>query len=310
MASAAVPAGRAGRGRTSSTEETVSGWVAISPWIIGFLIFTAGPILASLYLSFGDYDFIRPFRFVGLRNYQDIFTKDIYFSKSLVNSIVYTILYVPLHVITALAVALLLNQARKAQGVFRTLFYLPSMTPAVATAILWLWILNPNDGLVNQFLRLLHLPAPAWTIDPFWMKPAVVIQSVWGLGGAMIIFLAGLKNVPVSLYEAAALDGANAWQRFRHVTLPQLSSVIFFIATMSLISALQVFTQGYVMFDPDGGNSNAALFYIMNLFREAFRYFHLGYASALAWILFVVIGVVTALQFYLSKRWVYYETSR
>ena len=310
MASAAVPAGRAGRGRTSSTEETVSGWVAISPWIIGFLIFTAGPILASLYLSFGDYDFIRPFRFVGLRNYQDIFTKDIYFSKSLVNSIVYTILYVPLHVATALAVALLLNQARKAQGIFRTLFYLPSMTPAVATAILWLWILNPNDGLVNQFLRLLHLPAPAWTIDPFWMKPAVVIQSVWGLGGAMIIFLAGLKNVPVSLYEAAALDGANAWQRFRHVTLPQLSSVIFFIATMSLISALQVFTQGYVMFDPDGGNSNAALFYIMNLFREAFRYFHLGYASALAWILFVVIGVVTALQFYLSKKWVYYETSR
>ena len=246
---------------------------------------------------------------MGLRNYQDIFTKDIYFSKSLVNSIVYTILYVPLHVITALAVALLLNQARKAQGIFRTLFYLPSMTPAVATAILWLWILNPNDGLVNQFLRLLHLPAPAWTIDPFWMKPAVVIQSLWGLGGAMIIFLAGLKNVPVSLYEAAALDGANAWQRFRHVTLPQLSSVIFFIATMSLISALQVFTQGYVMFDPDGGNSNAALFYIMNLFREAFRYFHLGYASALAWILFVVIGVVTALQFYLSKKWVYYETS-
>ena len=310
MASAAVPARRAGRGRTSSTEETVSGWVAISPWIIGFLIFTAGPILASLYLSFGDYDFIRPFRFVGLRNYQDIFTKDIYFSKSLVNSIVYTVLYVPLHVATALAVALLLNQARKAQGIFRTLFYLPSMTPAVATAILWLWILNPNDGLVNQFLRLLHLPAPAWTIDPFWMKPAVVIQSLWGLGGAMIIFLAGLKNVPVSLYEAAALDGANAWQRFRYVTLPQLSSVIFFIATMSLISALQVFTQGYVMFDPDGGNSNAALFYIMNLFREAFRYFHLGYASALAWILFVVIGVVTALQFYLSKRWVYYETSR
>ena len=309
MASAAVPAKRAGRGRTSSAEEALSGWVAISPWIIGFLIFTAGPILASLYLSFGDYDFIRPFRFVGLRNYQDIFTKDIYFSKSLVNSIVYTILYVPLHVATALAVALLLNQARKAQGIFRTLFYLPSMTPAVATAILWLWILNPNDGLVNQFLRLLHLPAPAWTIDPFWMKPAVVIQSVWGLGGAMIIFLAGLKNVPVSLYEAAALDGANAWQRFRHVTLPQLSSVIFFIATMSLISALQVFTQGYVMFDPDGGNSNAALFYIMNLFREAFRYFHLGYASALAWILFVVIGVVTALQFYLSKKWVYYETS-
>jgi multiple sugar transport system permease protein len=310
MANVALPEKRVGRWRTSSAEEASAGWLAISPWIVGFIVFTAGPIVASLLLSFADYDFIRPLRWVGLRNYQDIFTRDIYFSKSLVNSIVYTILYVPLHVITALGVAMLLDKARRAQGVFRTLFYLPSMTPAVATAILWLWILNPNDGLVNRFLRFLHLPAPAWTIDPFWMKPAVVIQSLWHLGGAMIIFLAGLKNVPVSLYEAASLDGANAWQRFRHVTLPQLSGVIFFIATMSLISALQVFTQGYVMFDADGGNSNAALFYIMNLFREAFRYFHLGYASALAWVLFVVIGLVTALQFYLSRRWVYYESER
>lgn len=310
MANAVLPRKRPRRGRTSSTEETVSGWIAISPWVFGFFVFTAGPIVASFYLSFADYDFIRPLRLVGLKNYRDIFTKDIYLAKSLFNSVVYTVLYVPLHVITALAVAMLLDRARRAQGIFRTLFYLPSMTPAVATAILWLWILNPNDGLMNRFLRLLHLPAPAWTIDPFWMKPAVVMQSLWHLGGAMIIFLAGLKNIPVSLYEAAELDGANGWQRFRYVTVPQLSSVIFFVATIALIASLQVFTQGYVMFDPDGGNSNAALFYIMNLFREAFRYFRLGYASALAWILFVVIGVVTALQFYLSKKWVYYETSR
>lgn len=306
-----VPATRRlAAGRTSSREETVAGWIAISPWVVGFLAFTAGPIVASFYLSFADYDFIRPLRFVGLKNYRDIFTKDIYFSRSLINSVVYTALYVPLHVITALAVAMLLDRARRATGVFRTLFYLPSMTPAVATAILWLWILNPNDGLVNRFLRSAHLPAPAWTIDPFWMKPAVVIQSLWHLGGAMIIFLAALKNVPITLYEAAELDGANAWQRFRYVTVPQLSSVIFFVATLALISSLQVFTQGYVMFDQDGGPANAALFYVMNLFREAFRYFHLGYASALAWILFVVIGVVTALQFYLSRRWVYYESSR
>lgn len=310
MATVTSSAPRVGRRRSNSAEEMTAGWLAISPWIIGFVIFTAGPIVASLVLSFADYDFIRPLRWVGLRNYQDIFTRDIYFKKSLINSLVYTVLYVPLHVITALGVAMLLDRARRAQGIFRTLFYLPSMTPAVATAILWLAILNPNDGLVNRALRFLHLPAPAWTIDPFWMKPAVVIQSLWGLGGAMIIFLAGLKNIPVSLYEAAALDGANAWQRFRHVTLPQLSGVIFFIATMSLISALQVFTQGYVMFDADGGNGNAALFYIMNLFREAFRYFHLGYASALAWILFVVIAVATALQFALSRRWVYYESER
>jgi multiple sugar transport system permease protein len=310
MASITAPAGRAGRPRSAFAEEKVSGWVSISPWVVGFLIFTAGPIIASLYFSFTSYDVIRSPRWVGLENYVDIFTTDRFFKKSLFNSFVYTILYVPAHVATALGVALLLNQARQAAGIFRTLFYLPSMTPAVATAILWLWILNPNDGLVNRVLRFLHLPAPLWTIDPFWMKPSIVIMSCWHLGGAMLIFLAGLKNIPRELYEAAALDGANAWQRFRNVTLPMLSSVTFFIATMGLISALQVFTQGYVMFDESGGPQNAALFYIMHLFREAFRYLHIGYASALAWLLFIVIAGLTAIQFYLSKKWVYYETDR
>jgi multiple sugar transport system permease protein len=310
MAQLAAPQQQASRGRTSSREESVAGWVAISPWVIGFIIFTAGPIIASLYLSFTEYDFIRPIRWTGLDNYKQIFTQDIYFTKSLVNSIIYMALFVPLHVVIALGVALLLNQARRARGLFRTLFYLPSMTPAVATAILWIWILNPQVGVVNQVLRILHLPAPAWTVDPFWMKPAVVISALWGFGGAMIIFLAGLQGIPAVLYEAAEIDGANAWQRFWHVTVPQLSPVIFFIATMSLISALQVFTQGYVMFDQNGGNENAALFYIMYLFQQAFQYFHLGYASALAWILFLVIAALTALQFVIARKWVYYETTR
>lgn len=310
MAQVAAPQPRRRRWLTSSGEETVSGWVAISPWVIGFVIFTAGPIIASLYLSFSDYDFIRPLRWAGLDNYRQIFNQDIYFKKSLVNSIIYTALYVPLHVGLSLGVALLLNQARRARGIFRTLFYLPSMTPAVATAILWIWILNPQVGVVNQVLRILHLPAPAWTVDPFWMKPAVVISSLWAFGGAMIIFLAGLQGIPAVLYEAAEIDGANAWQRFWHVTVPQLSPVTFFIATISLISALQVFTQGYVMFDQNGGNENAALFYIMYLFQQAFQYFHLGYASALAWILFLVIAALTALQFFASRKWVYYETTR
>jgi multiple sugar transport system permease protein len=310
MAQLAAPRQEGSRGRTSSREETVAGWVAISPWVIGFIIFTAGPIIASLYLSFTEYDFIRPIRWTGLDNYKQIFTQDIYFTKSLVNSIIYMALFVPLHVVIALGVALLLNQARRARGLFRTLFYLPSMTPAVATAILWIWILNPQVGVVNQVLRILHLPAPAWTVDPFWMKPAVVISALWGFGGAMIIFLAGLQGIPAVLYEAAEIDGANAWQRFWHVTVPQLSPVIFFIATMSLISALQVFTQGYVMFDQNGGNENAALFYIMYLFQQAFQYFHLGYASALAWILFLVIAALTALQFVIARKWVYYETTR
>lgn len=295
-------------------EESLAGVLAISPWLIGFVIFTAGPILASLYFSFNSYDLARfpprPAQWVGLANYRQILTSDDLFRTGLVNSLVYTALYVPLHVITALAIALLLNKAARLQGVFRTIFYLPSITPAVATALLWVWILNPNDGLVNRFLRFVHLPAPGWTVDPFWTKPAIVIQSLWGLGAAMIIFLAGLKGIPTSLYEAAALDGATGWQRFRHVTLPMLSPVTFFVATISLISSLQVFTQGYVMFDKDGGPANSALFYIMYLFKRAFGQFQMGYASALAWLLFLVIALLTAIQFYASKRWVHYEAEQ
>lgn len=295
-------------------EESLAGVLAISPWLIGFLIFTAGPILASLYFSFNNYDLARfpprPAQWVGLANYRQILTNDDLFRTGLVNSLVYTALYVPLHVVTALAIALLLNKAARLQGVFRTIFYLPSITPAVATALLWVWILNPNDGLVNRFLRFVHLPAPGWTVDPFWTKPAIVIQSLWGLGAAMIIFLAGLKGIPTSLYEAAALDGATGWQRFRHVTLPMLSPVTFFVATISLISSLQVFTQGYVMFDKDGGPANSALFYIMYLFKRAFGQFQMGYASALAWLLFLVIALLTAIQFYASKRWVHYEAEQ
>lgn len=289
-------------------EEATAGFLAISPWIIGFLIFTAGPFLASLYFSFTRYNVLDRPAFVGLSNYRAILTDDSLFLTSLRNSIIFTALYVPLHVITSLGVALLLNRASRLQGIFRTLFYLPSITPAVATAILWIWILNPNDGLVNRALRFLHLPAPLWTVDPFWAKPAIVIQSLWGLGGAMIIFLAGLKNISRTLYEAAELDGATGWQRFRFVTLPMLSGVTFFVATMSLISSLQVFTQGYVMFDKDGGPQNSALFYIMYLFQRAFEYFQMGYASALAWLLFIVIAGLTALQFRLAKFWVFYES--
>lgn len=309
MAAEAFPK-RPGRWRwsTAESEETRAGWLAISPWVAGFIIFTLGPILASLYFSLTSYNVVQPARFVGLENYRRIFADDPLFIKSLLNTFVYTALHVPLHVFTALGAALLLNRAARAQGIFRTLFYLPSMTPAVATALLWLWILNPNDGLVNRFLRLLHLPAPAWTVDPFWMKPAVVIMSVWSLGGAMLIYLAGLKNIPVTLYEAAQLDGASGWQQFRYITFPILSPVTFFIATISLISSLQTMTEGYVMFDKDGGNQNAALFYIMYLFKRAFEYFQMGYASALAWLLFLVIGLLTAAQFYLSKRWVHYES--
>jgi multiple sugar transport system permease protein len=308
MAQATIPV-EAPRARRFS-EETIAGWTAISPWLIGFIVFTAGPIIASIYFSMTDYDVLTPARWVGLDNYHKLLTDDDLFPKAIRNSFVYTLLYVPLHVVTALAVSLLLNEARQATGIFRTVFYLPSITPMVATAYLWISIMNPNDGLVNRALRALSLPAPAWTVDPFWTKPTIVISQLWLLGGAMIILLAGLKGIPSHLYEAATLDGASAFRRFRDVTLPMLSSVLFFVATVSLINALQVFTQGYVMYDRDGGPSNSALFVMMYLFKQAFEYFHMGYASAIAWIVFLCIVGVTLLQFRLARRWVYYESGR
>jgi multiple sugar transport system permease protein len=276
--------------------------------VIGFFIFTAWPVVSSLYFSFTKYDVISSPEWVGLANYRKLLTDDRLFTVAVKNTVVYTLLFVPLHVGAALGIALLLHQARKFTGIFRTVYYLPSITPAVATAYLWIWILNPNDGIVNQALRALHLPAPAWTVDPTWTKPTIVVSQLWLLGGAMIIFLAGLKDIPTSLYEAAKLDGASAWQRFRSVTLPMLSGVTFFVTTISTISALQVFTQGYVMFDKNGGPKNSALFIIMYLFKRAFEYFQMGYASAMAWMLFILIFAITMVQFRLSKRWVYYET--
>lgn len=293
--------------RRGPSEETRAAWIAISPWVIGFIIFTAGPLVASLYFSMTDYDVLSPPEWVGLANYRELLTDDRLFPKAIRNTIVYAAIYVPLHVVTALGVALLLNEARQWRGFFRTVFYLPSITPAVATAYLWIWILNPNDGLVNRSLRFLHLPAPAWTVDPDWTKPTIVMSQLWHLGGAMIILLAGLKGIPPELYEAAKLDGANAWQRFRGVTVPMLSGVLFFIATISTIASLNVFTEGYVMFNGNGGPENSALFIVMYLFREGFSYFHMGYAAAIAWVLFLIITTITIIQFRLSKRWVYYE---
>jgi multiple sugar transport system permease protein len=303
MATDVVYAGK----RRRVSEESRAGWLAISPWIVGFLIFTLGPVIASLYFSFTKYDVISSPRWVGLANYRRLFTKDELFPKALWNTFVYTILYVPLHTILALLIATLLNEARKLKGIYRTVFYLPSITPAVATAYLWITLLNPNDGLVNRTLRFLHLPAPAWTVDPNWTKMTVVISQLWVLGGAMIIFLAALNGVPQTLYEAATLDGAGVLRRFWNVTVPMISGVIFFVATVALINAFQVFTQSYVMFDENGGPEHSALFAVMYLFQRAFAYFQMGYAAAIAWVLFVIIVTFTVLQFGVSKRFVYYE---
>lgn len=304
-----MPRSKQGRMRRFGlSEETRAAWLMLSPWVIGFLIFTAFPVGASLYFSFTKYDVVSSPKWVGLDNYRRLFTRDDLFPVSIRNSLIYTAMYVPLHTALALFVALLLHHARYCRGIFRTLFYLPAMTPAVATAYLWITLLNPNDGLVNRALRAAHLPAPSWTTDPFWIKPTVVISQLWVMGGAMIILLAALKGVPDTLYEAAMLDGAGRMRRFFNVTLPMISGVLFFVGTVALINALQVFTEGYVMFDSDGGPSNASLFAVMYLFQRAFSYFQMGYAAAIAWVLFVIILAITAVQFKVSQRWVYYES--
>lgn len=291
------------------SEEAVAGWLSISPWIIGFLVFTLTPFVLSLYFSFTKYNVLQSPEWIGFDNYDRLFTNDRLFPKALRNTLVYAVMYVPMNIITSLAVAMLLNRARHFTGFFRTAYYLPSITPGVATAYLWVWILNPNDGIVNSTLRTLGLPAPGWTVDPFWTKPTIVITEIWTLGASLLMYLAALQGVPRDLYEAATLDGAGGWRKFKDVTLPMISGITFFVSTISIISALNVFTQGYVMFDENGGPDNSALFVVMYLFKRAFGSgsLQMGYASAIAWVLFLIILVVTIIQFRGSKRWVYYE---
>jgi multiple sugar transport system permease protein len=289
--------------------ETLAGLAFISPWFIGFLIFTAGPMAFSLWLSLTKYDVINPPRYIGLANYQQLF-QDPKFLLSLGNSFFYAILHVPLAIIVALTLALILNRVGKAAGFFRTAFYMPSITPAVAIGTLWLWLLNPRVGLVNKGLELLGIAGPGWTTDPMWIKPGIVLMSLWSVGGTVIIYLAALRNVPNELYEAASIDGATGWKQFRYVTLPLISGTIFFTLIVNTISSLQIFTEVYTMFFGNQESSAAAsagLFYNIYLFRQAFEFLQMGYASAMAWVLFVIILILTVIQLQVSRRWVYYE---
>ncbi|MCZ7544203.1 MAG: sugar ABC transporter permease [Anaerolineae bacterium] len=287
----------------------LAGLAFISPWIVGFFIFTAGPMVASLGLAFTDYDVLNPPKFVGLQNFQAL-TTDPRLGLSLGNSIFYAVLHVPLALTVALALALLLNRVGKAAGFFRTAFYLPSITPAVAVGTLWLWILNPRIGLINRGLALLGIAGPGWTTDPNWIKPGIVLMSLWSVGGTVILYLAALRNVPPELYEAARIDGANSWQQFRRVTIPMISGTIFFTLVVNTIASLQIFTEVYTMYFGNmnsGAASSAGLFYNIYLFRQAFEFLHMGYASAMAWLLFIIILILTVIQLRTSRRWVYYE---
>lgn len=283
----------------------IAGYLFVLPWILGFLIFTAGPMLASIVIAFMKWEVITTPEFVGVQNFTALI-HDPLFTTSLYNTAFYTILAVPLQLVVALLTAMLLNTKVRGIAFYRTIYYLPSVTPVVASAMLWLWIFNPEFGLANALLDKLGLPKQLWLLDPNWAKPAFIFMSLWGVGGTMVIFLAGLQGVPAELYEAASIDGASTLQRFRRITLPMLTPVIFFNLLIGLIDSFQIFSSAYIM--TDGGPQNRTLFYVLYLYRNGFKYFQMGYASALAWVLFVIVLLVTLLQFRFSRRWVYYET--
>jgi len=281
-----------------------SGWLCASPWIIGFILFTGGPILFAIVVSFCDYDILNPARFAGLANYRWMFTRDPLFWKAIGNT-VFMIIGIPLGMGLSLAIALLLNLEVRGVAVWRTFFFLPSIVPVVASSILWIWIFNPRIGLLNNALAAFGVHGPNWLQDEHTSKIALILMGLWSAGGGMIIWLAGLKGISPSYYEAAALDGANAWQRFRTITLPLLTPYILFNLIMGLIATLQIFTQSFIM--TQGGPIDSTLFYAYHLFNNAFRFLQMGYASALGWFLFLAVFALTLLQLKLSKRWVHYE---
>jgi multiple sugar transport system permease protein len=280
------------------------GYAFISPWLIGFLVFMLYPFIASLYFSFSRFDIVSPPHWVGATNYKMLFTADPLFWKSLGVTFRYALMAVPLGIVAGVGLALLLNLPLRGMAIFRTIFYIPSIVPTVASSMIFLWILNAEIGLVNGLLKNFGIIGPAWLQDTAWSLPSLVLMSLWGVGGSMIIYLAGLKDIPAHLYEAAIIDGASPWQRLRHITLPMLTPVIFFNLVMGVISAFQVFTEPYII--TQGGPEDSTRFYALYLFQRAWRYLDMGYASAMAWILFVVVMALTSLIFRSQRRWVHY----
>lgn len=290
--------------KSKETREIVKGLAFISPWLIGFLVFTLYPVVTSAYLSFTDYRVLSPPRWVGLGNYKDLLTDTDYFWPSLADTS-FMFVELPLSLVLGLALAMLLDQKLRGIAVYRTVLFVPSIVPAVSSSVLWLWMLNPDHGLVNAVLGALHIPPAPWLSSPEWAKPAMILMDLWGVGGGMVIYLAALQGVPHALYEAAELDGAGPWQKIRHVTLPSISPVIFFNLIMGVIGTFQYFTQTFIM--TSGGPDNSTLFYALYLYQNAFQYFRMGTACAMAWILFLITLAATVIVFKSSARWVYYE---
>lgn len=292
---------------TLRRREARAGVFFVLPWVLSLLIFTAYPVLASFFFSFTDYNIIQSPHWVGLQNYGTMFTADPSFWTGVGNSAYYALIAVPVGLVLALLLALVLNLPARGIGVYRTLFYLPGLVPPVAGTIVFMLLLDPDNGLVNMLVGSLGLPTPAWLSDPAWAKPALILLSLWGVGSATLIFLAGLQEVPQSLLEAAMIDGAGPLQRFRHVTLPLLSPVILFNLVIGVIGSFQVFTQALIIGGNNGDPVGSTLMYMVLIYRNAFQYFQMGYASALSVVLFLAVVAITLAIFRSSRLWVYYE---
>lgn len=284
--------------------ETRAALLFASPWILGFCIFLLYPLAASIYYSFCDYSVLRPPVWIGMDNYWELLQDEVFW-KALYNTLYYAAFALPLSAAVALALALLLNTKVKGMAIYRTIFFVPSLVPMISLAVLWLWIFNGEHGLINALLGWIGIKGPNWLSDPNWSKPALILMSMWGAGHAMVIYLAGLQDVPQSLYEAAELDGADWWARTRHVTLPTISPVILFNIIMGIIGTLQVFAVPYVMF-PGGSPARSTYFYTMYLFDNAFIYQKMGYACAMGWIMFLIILVLTMTALKFSEKRVHY----
>lgn len=287
--------------------EELWGYLFILPWLLGFVILTLGPMVVSLYWSFTKYEFPLPAKWYGIQNYVNAFTQDDLFPTALWNTVYYVIFAVPLGLAASLLLALLLDRKLPGRAVLRTVYYIPSIVPAVVSAFLFSYLFQPDYGLINSMLKGWGITGPGWFNSVTWVKPTLILLALWGAGGpTMIIFLAGLQNIPTDLYEAAEVDGAGRWHKFWGITIPMLSPTIFFNLITGIIAAFKIFTAAYVA--TAGGPYYASYFYVLHLFNIFFKYLNMGYASALAWILFVIIMLFTVIQLRVARRWVYYES--
>ena len=291
--------------------EAVEGYLFISPWLVGLLVFTLYPFVSGFWYSLSDFDALTPAQWVGLENYRRILVEDELFWKAVYNTVWYTAAYVVPAVVLGLMLAVLLNQKVTGITLFRTLFYLPSIVPSVASIALFMFILHGRFGLLNETLyRLFGIVGPHWLTSPQWTKPSFVLWGLWGVGGGMVIYLAGLQNVPDSLHEAAKIDGAGTIRRFLSITIPMISPTLLFAFVMTVIGSFQIFTPVFLLGSINGitgGPQNSLVFWVVHIYNHAFFYFRMGYASALAWLLFLLLMALTLVQFRLSSKWVYYE---